>query len=349
MPTTKINKNKKSMTRKKKIKLIEAATHLTPEQREIVCKKSANTYNTFEDKVEEEFIKNNMNIVSTSFNLEKQIIADLKKAVNTKNIQPQDDYYSYINDRWISDYELTEEQKYIVQVDDFRLVQDKVYRELAQMLDNYVTNSSTKNTKMGKCVKDAYTAAKGWNTDEQLRRSCAEFVKYVDKLRADKSSLWAKLAASNRNEITSWGSPFIWSINPDEKNPKVYKCYLEPPQVTLLDVDVYFEDDKDSEEEKKYKKRYKSKYFRYLHDMFTLCFGENHEFNIKDIFDTELELLTAMACTAIPETDPDGYNLVTGEEALSIFGFNWKEFCKALGFTLIPKDFVTSNVNYLLC
>ena len=349
MPTTKINKNKKSMTRKKKIKLIEAATHLTPEQREIVCKKSANTYNTFEDKVEEEFIKNNMNIVSTSYNLEKQIISDLKKAVNTKDIQANDDYYSYINDRWISDFELTEQQKYIIQVDDFRIVQDKVYRELAEILDNYTTNPSTKNTKLGKCVKDAYTAAKGWNTDEQLRSSCAEFVKFVDKLRASKESIWSKLAAVNRNEITSWGCPFIWSINPDEKNPKIYKCYLEPPQVTLIDIDVYFEDDRDTEEEKRYKKNYKNKYFRYLNDMFTLCFGENHEFNVKDIFDTEFELLTAMACTAIPETDPDGYNLVTGEEALSIFGFNWNEFCKALGFTQIPKDFVTSNVNYLLC
>ena len=78
MPTTKINKNKKSQTRKKKIKLVEAVKHLTPEQREIVCKQSANTYNTFEDKVEEAFKKNKMNIVSTSFNLEKQIIADLK-------------------------------------------------------------------------------------------------------------------------------------------------------------------------------------------------------------------------------------------------------------------------------
>ena len=349
MPTPKTNKNKKSQTRKQKIKLVEAVKRLTPEQREVVCKTSANTYNTFEDKIEELFKKNKINIVSTSFNLEKQIISDLKKAINTRNVRANDDYYSYINDRWISDYELTEEQRYIIQVDDFRIVQDKVYRELAEILDDYVTNPSTKNTKLGKCVGNAYTSFKGWNTDEQLRSSCAEFVKYVDTLRASKESIWAKLAAVNRNEITSWGCPFTWSINPDEKNPKVYKCYLEPPKVTLLDIDVYFEDDTDSEEEKKYKKNYKSKYFRYLNDMFTLCFGKNHEFNVKDIFDTEFELLTAMACTAIPETDPDGYNLVTADEALRIFGFNWHEFCKGLGFTHIPKEFVTSNVNYLLC
>ena len=128
MPTPKTNKNKKSQTRKQKIKLVEAVKRLTPEQREVVCKTSANTYNTFEDKIEELFKKNKINIVSTSFNLEKQIISDLKKAINTRNVRANDDYYSYINDRWISDYELTEEQRYIIQVDDFRIVQDKVYR-----------------------------------------------------------------------------------------------------------------------------------------------------------------------------------------------------------------------------
>ena len=44
--------NLKNKTRKNATKLIEATNSLTPEQREIVCKTSANTYNTFEDKVD---------------------------------------------------------------------------------------------------------------------------------------------------------------------------------------------------------------------------------------------------------------------------------------------------------
>jgi putative endopeptidase len=34
---------------------------------------------------------------------------------------------------------------------------------------------------------------------------------------------------------------------------------------------------------------------------------------------------------------------------MELFGFNWEEFCKGLGFKKIPEDFVTSNINYLLC
>ena len=113
----------RNKTKKKREKIMNSLTkssaNLTEEQRNIICKNSVNTYNTFEDKIDEIFKKNNIDIVSTSYNLEKQILNNLKKAVNPKNVQPNQDFYSYINDRWISEYELTESQKYIVQVDDF--------------------------------------------------------------------------------------------------------------------------------------------------------------------------------------------------------------------------------------
>ena len=30
-----------------------------------------------------------------------------------------------------------------------------------------------------------------------------------------------------QKKIVSSGSPFVWSINPDDKNPKIYKCYTK--------------------------------------------------------------------------------------------------------------------------
>ena len=46
----------KNKTRQRKDKT-STSLYLTPEQRAIVCKNSANTYTTFEDKVEELFKK----------------------------------------------------------------------------------------------------------------------------------------------------------------------------------------------------------------------------------------------------------------------------------------------------
>ena len=86
-PIKKINKIK-NKTRRKNNKLIKSMSNLTPYQKSIICKTSLNTYNTFEDKVEEVFKKNKVDIVSTGFNLEKQIVQDLKKAVSPSKITP---------------------------------------------------------------------------------------------------------------------------------------------------------------------------------------------------------------------------------------------------------------------
>jgi len=349
--TTPLNiiKEIKNKTRRKKDNMIKVARYSSPQEVSDICNDSKKSYTNFEAKVEDMFKKNKINIVSTSFNLEKEIVSQLKKAVNPKNIKPNEDFYSYINDRWISDYELTENQKYIIQVDDFRITQDKVYRELIEIIEQYLSEPSNKNSKKTKCIKNAFTSFKRYNTLEQTRCLSKIYLDYIDELILDSSNIWKKLGLLNKDEITSWGSPFVWSLNPDEKNPKIYKCYLEPPQLTLIDTDIYFDDDFDKEDVKKYKLNYRRKYFRYLNNLFTIAYGEDHMFNVKDIFDTEFEILNAMACDLIKETDADNYNLVTKDEALKDFGFNWVEFCKQLGFKNIPDSFITSNINYLLC
>jgi len=343
-PLKKIN-NIRNKTKKKRDKLVSS---LTPEQRNIICKNSANTYNTFEDKIEEIFKKNNMDIVSTSYNLEKQIISNLKKAVNPKNVQPNDDFYSYINDRWIADYELAEEQKYIVQVDDFRLTQDKVYKELLEIIEDYITKH---HDKKAECIRKAYESVSTFTPDKQVTGYANALVSYIDEIAKDKTNVWQLLANFNTNEMISWASPFVWSINPDDKNPKVYRCYLEAPQVTLNNIDIYYDDNEDTAEDKKYKTHYRNKYFSYLEDLFTLVFGKNHGYNVKDVFNTEVELLNAMACELIAEKDldPNNYNVISSTEAIKNFNFDWAAFSKHLGCKRTPTTFVTSNVNYLLC
>jgi putative endopeptidase len=345
----KIIKRIKNSSKKSRSKLVKSIKTLTPKQRAIVCKQSSNTYNTFEDTIEEIFKKNKINIVSTSYNLEKQIISDLKKAVNPKNIQPNEDFYSYINDRWISDYELTENQKYIVQIDDFRIVQDKVYRELIEIIEDYIKDSPDKKSKKHKCIENAYNSFKGYNTRTEIRDYANTVLTYIDELSKDSKNVWELLAFFNRNEIISWGAPFVWTLNPDDKNPKIYKCYLESPQLSLIDVNLYFDDEEDSEEDTKYKKHYRNEFFKYLNVLFSIAFGDHHDFNVKDIFDVEFEILNAMACNLIKETDPDNYNIVSKEEAIKDFNFDWEQFCSQIGFKNIPSSFITSNVNYLLC
>ena len=225
-------------TKRDNSKMTKSSILLNPKKMSELCNKSANTYSTFEDKAEELFKKNKIDIVSTSFNLEKEIVKNLKLAVNPSGVQPNNDFYSYINERWIKDYELTEQQKYIVQVDDFRIVQDKVYRELIDIIENYISNPSTKNSKKTKCIKDAFTSFQIQNTNVQLTCLANGIVNYIDTLRKNEENIWQAIATINQNEIISWGCPFVWTINPDDKDPTKYKCYLEPPEVSLLYMDI---------------------------------------------------------------------------------------------------------------
>ena len=340
--------NINNKTKKNREKMLKKIPNLTEKQKEIICKKSPSSFKGFEQKVDELFKKNKINVTSTSFNLEKEIINDIKKAVSPSNITPNNDFYSYVNERWLNDLDTESYQQYITQIDNFRIVQDKVYRDLIDIIDTYLKNPDTKNTKKGKCIKNAYESFKKYNTTEQTKAFVKITVEYLDEMINDKN-IWKTLASPNLNEIISYGAPFVWSINPDDKDPSKYKCYLEPPEVSLLDLDIYYDHKEDTDEDKKYKKKCREAYFDYLNNLFIIAFGKNHEFNVNDIYATEIEIINAMSCELIKEEDEDGYNLVSKEEAIKEFGFDWEQFCKALGFKEIPDDFVTSNVNYLLC
>jgi putative endopeptidase len=281
-------------------------------------------------------------------NIEKKVIKDIHTAVNPTGIQPNHDYYSYINDRWIDKFKRTKHQKYIVQVDDFRLTQDKVYHDLVEIINEYLDTSSA-NKGLAKGLANAYRAFKTLNTHAQIRETADKWVQTVTQSR----SIWELIGTVNRNEIISFGSPFVWSINPDDKHPDKYISYIGPPQMTMIDIDIYFDDPTDTVQSKIYKSRYRNKWNHHIDQLFTFCFGKNHGYRVQDVFDTEKEILDAMCCTVLKDADvdPDNYNKITATEAMSIFQFDWKEICRHIGFAenIIPDSFICSNLNYLHC
>jgi hypothetical protein len=163
--TQKKIENIKNRTKKRKDKIIENLKNIKNESVDvdILCKKYANTYTSFESKEEEIFKKNKIDISSANYNLEKAVVKNLKKAVSPSKIKPNDDYYSYINERWIEEIQISSKQGYIVQVDDFRLVQDKVFRQLLEIVDDYVND---KNPQSDDVLINAVFA----NIKQQLKR-----------------------------------------------------------------------------------------------------------------------------------------------------------------------------------
>ena len=198
---------------------------------------------------------------------------------------------------------------------------------------------------MSKEINNFYKSQLKLNTDIQTKNYANKRLESIDEIRKN-GNLWELLGLANSNEIVSWGSPFTWSLNPDDKNPSIFRCYIDQPQLSLIDINIYFDDGVDVE----YKRKYKIQFFKYINELFENSFGKNHNFNVEDVFLVEIELIMAMSCEFIKSKKSDSnYNKVTTHEALQKYGFDWKLFSKELGFDYTPEFFIISNLNYLKC
>lgn len=335
MKTRKHKKSVRTKTHKanKKLSLEEQTV-------DIRCKNYSHHYNTFEDKID--LIYGDV-FSSKDFNLEKTIIKELRQAVSPSNITPQDDFYSYINERWMKKEQLDASQKYIVQVDDFRLVQDKVYKQLIQIVKEFVTTNKSPESKE---LNNFYKSQLKLNTNQETKRHATETLSRIDHLRKDKNNLYNMLAMANENEIISWGSPFMWSVNPDDKNPKIFRSFLDGPQLSIMDYNIYIDDGTEVEYKNKYIRRFRA----YLKDLFEFAFGENHGFNVDDVFTVEVKLASAISCYDIKGPIADStYNRITTSQSISTYKFDWAKFSQAIGFSSPPAFFITGNVNYIKC
>ena len=308
---------------------------LTSEERKLICEKYANTYKPFEVEMS--------NSESIRYeNLEKKTVNELKKAIAPSEIKAKDDFYSYINYKWLNETQISEEQKYIVQIDDFRLLQDTVYRQLINIIKEYTSKNKTQKANT---IKKMFDSLVSLNTKQQIVDYAKHLVHFIDNFRSDPNNLWTLLGYINTNEIVSWGCPFTWSLNPDDKEPTIFRCFINAPQTTLLDINVYFDDGTDVA----YKNKYKAHYLKYLRELFHFVFGENHGFHVQDVLDVETKILYAMWCESKIKEGENNYNKVSSKEAFNKYQFNWHEFATALGFKKIPEFFITGSLSYLKC
>jgi len=280
--------------------------------------------------------------------IEESLITLLNTPFAPKTVKPTNDYYTYINDEWIKNKskEISSQNgKFYVQVDDFRIVQEKVYYELIDIVKEYTKNVKSRRSTL---INNVY---KSFLSLDQNKRKIhvANYVKFLDRS-IETGKLWQFLAYINKNEIISWGCPIYWSVIPDEKNSKKYSNYVLQPELTLYDYELYNCDEGQEKEYIKYKNEVKTKYFKYIKDIFNACLPEEKDIDPQDVFDVENEILDAMNCSddKIKEAT-DFYNKITDREALEKYDFDWRTFSSTLGFKKTPQTLITSNLNYLKC
>ena len=284
---------------------------------------------------------------ATKSEVENKLIHFIKKGIKDRKYLPQDDFYTFITEVWSKKAKLTEEEKYIVQLDDFRLVQFKVYKELIEIIEDYVKNNKTPHAER---IDNFYTSVNKGLSKNLFVYHVKKTIQYIDLLRQDKNNLWKLLAFFNSNEMISIGCPFVFKIQSDDKNSGTFRCYINPVHFSLLDLNNYIDDGKNVE----HKQNIKSHYLSFLRKLSNIDLGpENADINNtivpKDVFDIEYQLLISMGCDSIKHVAKDNYNRVSAREALEKYGFNWDDFSKELGFKTTPEFFITGSLNYLKC
>ena len=320
--TKKRTTNKKNKTAKT---LFEKSILLKMDinERNVIC---SNAYNNYEyTSFEDQFIE------KTSKPFKKSL---LKYLSYPEKIKLNDNFYNYVNQK------LKVNQKnvptYIIQDDNFRIVQDKVYHQMIDIYKEYIKNATSKEAIN---MKNLYESALSLNPIKASQSYINNIVRDIDELRKDKSNLWKFLGMVNKNCIVSTYSPVLFQVNIDKKNTTKYCCYINPQQFTL-DLAVFTKD-------KTMNCGCKPRFIAYLNELFDTCLGKKHGINVENVFNCFEKIFFCFSGDEFSNNNPLGYNKVLKSESLEKYNFNWDELSTELGIKDTPDFFITPDLNYL--
>jgi putative endopeptidase len=304
-------------------------------------------FNTFQSIVSKNKDLESVNKIFTQYLKYK---SDLKHVISDSNLIKEtrrDDYYTYINEGWISHQEkkLKKQLKYYAQVDDFRMLQEKVYYELIDYVKTYIKHNP--NSKKARAIENVYKCI--YKTNKQIGLSHTKEVKDNVESFLLNNDMYGLLAYVNENEIYSWASPIVWNVLPDEKNVSKYISHISPGQLGVYDTTIYKDEPTDDANTKNFKKEFKTKYFKFIEDTFkTVLPNDYKDYNAQDIWDVEIELLGAMESESFTDKeDPDFYNVVTKEQLETTYGFDWTQFTNKLGYITPPNKVILGGLNFM--
>jgi hypothetical protein len=127
-----------------------------PTQKQLTkyCRSHANTFNQFEGDFEKTF---KTTLREENQKSEKQLVKLFNMPFTPTKYTPQNDYYTYINYSWLSGEakELQKTNKFYTQIDSFRIVQEKVYYEIIDIVKNFIRVDKSRKAQE---IKDVYTS-----------------------------------------------------------------------------------------------------------------------------------------------------------------------------------------------
>ena len=240
----------------------------------------------------------------------------------------RDNFYLWANRKWLNEVPKTlpRDLKYIRPLDNFKLIQDEMYRNVLTMVHDYTRNK----TSTARQMKNVVASFRDLHP-EPILRHISDFCKLYNGL-IQENNIYKFLGIMNQCEMVSYALPIVWNVYPDEYTPGKMSPHLCGPSLSLYDYRFYLTDavieknmrnvrlnvsntsvvreeqmgggggegdspvfEPNTIEYIKYKRRITSAFMKFIDDVFTKCLGRDYEqtHNVKaqDVYDTECILM----------------------------------------------------------
>lgn len=261
----------------------------------------------------------------------------IKTSRHHDNHLEKNDFYTFVNKPSLTQHET----KYLNKVDDFRVVQYKVFDDLYALIRRYLSTHS--HTHIGKALQTFLHSSAAFNSVTNSKAYLQATIEQLDKVRNEDHDvgIWKMLATANRNDLTNSYAPLVWRKAPDFEQPSVYVDYLTPHQFAIFDVSAY----------NKKETGYRELFQKYVDSLFQTTLPQDSSLNADDVLqvaETFLRLINKSYNHHEDKQSKFGYTKVERKEALNRYGFDWDTYCLALGYTekQIPSFFYVENIGY---
>jgi hypothetical protein len=163
-----------------------------------------------------------------------------RRNTNAKDLR-NNNFYLWANQKWLNEVPKTlpRELKYIRPLDNFKLIQDEMYRNTLTMVREYTHDSKTSNA-ISHQMKNIAASFRDLHPEPVLRH-ISEYCKLYNELVCE-NNLYKFLGIMNQNEMIRWALPVTWTVYPDEYTPGKLSAHVGSPSLSLYDYRFYLSD-----------------------------------------------------------------------------------------------------------
>ena len=157
---------------------------------------------------------------------------------NDASLLRVNNFYLWANNKWLKEVPKTlpRELKYIRPLDNFKLIQDEMFRNVLTMVREYTRT----NTKVGHQMKNIVASFRDLHP-EPILGHISNFCRLYKEL-VQENNLYKFLGVMNQCEMVSWALPIVWNIYPDEYTSGKLSAHICGPSLSLYDYRFYLND-----------------------------------------------------------------------------------------------------------